>query len=686
MHRRPVEATARPAAKSFLHHGDREPRPEVIPVRMLALVALLIVTSSPLMAQIDLSDPAEPWLETAFGVTQEVPPPFEPVTVDGANASVWGREYALAGPLPAQMTSQGEPLLAAPMRLVLEAGGEQHVLAGGDVSVDLLRHDRVEFSSTSEVGGFTVSAANWLEYDGVIQVNLTVSGQGTIDRLALEIAIAPERALYLHEHAQWGGYDYLAIPEDANWTRSKGWHAQTWIGDDYRGLTFVTEHPGDLKGPTESQIEYERTPDAVIFRANLLGEPTEIDGEMTWTLGLQASPGKPLPLGWHGRHVGNMGPGGAEGAQVLLDRGQNISLVWNTEEEFFSYPQAANPQELKATIDAYHEAGIRSVIYITLSGTGPSEVFGRHRDEWLMSIEDGKPLFGDEEVYTSTCPNSTYTDWLVWAVDQAMAEYDLDGVYIDNPGPYYCTNAAHGCDSTRGRTYPYFANRDLHKRLWNVIRARKPEAGLVWEHNSRTSNTFQLTFCDIYSDGEHFRVKSKGEITDITIPFLEITGTGRQFGSQPCFLPSALNVREEWSQWLVGRLLPFGNNMMMVPSWLDQSVLAGPLRAQLEFGLDTQPVEWFTPEQTPAWLPVKRGEGVLVGGYRREDNAVLLSAYNATEEKTQVRFDLRPLEAAAGGEVAGRDALSDAPCTRLGNDLVISIPAYDYRMVVLEAR
>ncbi len=313
-------------------------------MRILALIALLAAAACPLMAQIDLSDPTEPWLETAFGVTQDVPPPFEPVTIGGSTASIWGREYALAGPLPAQMTSQGEPLLAAPMRLVLESGGEEHVFAGGEVSVDMQRDDRVEFSSTSEAGGFTVSTANWLEYDGVIQVNLTVSGAGTVDRLSLEIPIAPERALFLHEHAQWGGYDYLHIPEEADWTRAKGWHAQTWIGDHDRGITFVTEHPGDLSGPPESQIEYERTDDAVVFRANLLGEPTEVDGEMTWTLGLQASPGKPLPVGWPGRHVGTMGPGGAGGGDVGRDPGPNLHLGGRgVDDAFVRHPASPPP-------------------------------------------------------------------------------------------------------------------------------------------------------------------------------------------------------------------------------------------------------------------------------------------------------------------------------------------------------
>jgi hypothetical protein len=51
-----------------------------------------------------------------------------------------------------------------------------------------------------------------------------------------------------------------------------------------------------------------------------------------------------------------------------------------------------------------------------------------------------------------------------------------------------------------------------------------------------------------------------------------------------------------------------------------------------------------------------------------------------------VRFDLRQLRARCGGEVAIRDALSDAPCTDLGHNLVLSIPAYDFRMAVIEPR
>ncbi len=370
---------------------------------------------------------------------------------------------------------------------------------------------------------------------------------------------------------------------------------------------------------------------------------------------------------------------------MLRERGQNVALVWNSETTLFSYPQAEDPEWLKDTIDVYHDAGIRSVVYITLSGTGPSEVFERHRDEWLMSIEEGRPLFGDEEVYASTCPASTYTDWLVWAVDQAMAEYDLDGVYIDNPGPYYCTNGLHGCGGERGRTYPYFANRDLHKRLWTVIRAHKPDTGLVWEHNSRTSNSLNLTFVDIYSDGEHFRVKSKGTPEQMTRTLLDISGTGRQWGAQPAMLCSALNTREQYTWWMLARLLPFGNVMFSHPGWMDFSVYQPVLRARLDFGLNRVPVSWFTPEAVPEWFAYQPEE-LAVGGYVAQDGRALVTVSNLTDDFQALRVPVAGIERELGGPVEIRDALTGAVCQPLGRNLVVSIPADSFRMLLIQRR
>ena len=656
---------------------------------MLTACAVIALAAAAASAFTDLDDANEPWRHEAVDVTTDVPRPFEPLSVDGDQVSCWGRTYTLASPLPAQITSQGQELLASPMCLTVERGGEHIVLAADEAEVSLARQDRIEFSGERALEGLTVTTAGWLEYDGAMQVTLTIAGQGSLDKLSVEIPYRPEVATFFHVSSQWGKYVYGRIGPDVGWTWGSNWQALAWVGDHCRGLTFVTERYGNWTGPPDQALQLERRDGAVVFRANLINETTAIEGERAYTIGLQATPGKALPTGWHGRHVGQGSTSAtSETAQARHSLGQTVALIWNSDTKWFSYPQAKDPEALAAAVKAYHDAGMQVVVYITLSGVSPGTgVFQRHEQEWLMT-KGGKPLFASEPTdrspgYTSVCPASSYADWLVWAVDRAMEDYDLDGVYIDNAGPYYCDNTAHGCGGPLGRRYPYFATRELHKRLWTVIHGRKPEDGLMWEHNSRTSNSFNLTFVDIYSDGEHFRVKSKGRPEEITRTLLDVTATGRQWGAQPCFLPSALNLREEYTDWLLTRTLPFGNVLMSVPTWMDYSRLSPVLQARVAFGLGEVPVEWYTPEAVPQWLPVGPEE-LLVGAYLRPDNRVMLTLGNPTDEKVAARMDLRTTQGKLGGPVTVTDALTGVECPSLGPNMVLAIPANSFRVVLIE--
>ena len=655
----------------------------------LALLALLALATSAAGA-VDLDDPAEPWLKTRVGVTDKVPAPFEPLQVAGDAVSCWGRRYQMAFPLPARISSQGEELLTSPIRLALRSGGKDVVVAGRPLRLTSQAGNRVEFAGAEDAAGLILEGTGWVEFDGALRLDLTLKPRQaiTVDRLAVEIPLRPEIARTFHASSRWGKYLYGRVGSEADWKWASNWQASLWLGDHARGLSVVTETAAGWSGG-EDALQIERAPDAVVLRLNVISRPTEITGERRYRFGLQATPGKPLPVGWHGRHPGQ---GSAdvtpEGARRLRESGVNIALLWNSDTKWFSYPQAKDAEKFRQAVRTYHEAGIRSAVYITLSGTGPeSAVEQRHHDEWMMTA-DGKVVFTEKGVegkshgLTSTCPGSTYTDWLVWAVDRAMEEYDLDGVYIDNPGPYYCENTRHGHGGADGRTYPYFQNRELEKRLWAVIHGRKPEAGIVWEHNSRTSNSFDLTFVDIYSDGEHFRVKSKGTPEGIDRTLLEVTASGRQWGAQACFLPSALNAREQYTAWLLARMLPYGNVLMSVPSWMDYSLLSPVLRARLAFGLEREPVEWFTPEGIPPWLKVSPAD-LLVGGYLR-DGRMLLTVSNVSEEKAAARIDTRPLAAKLGGKVVARDAGTGAECTFLGPNLLLALPANSFRVILIE--
>jgi len=675
-------------------------KPQMIAVMSVLLASHLCSLVWPFT---DLSDPAESWKQEQVGVTSEVPYPFEPLTVHRAQTQTdvkcWGRTYMLNAPFPVQIVSQGENLLAAPIRLVVKAGGKVTELETQSLDITSEAQDRVEFNATMQVGPVTISVPGSIEYDGLIDIDLTVAAEqpSEIEQLSVQIPISAEVAKYYHLSTQWGKYEYGRIGELPEGGIDNAWQACWWIGDDYRGLSFVTDTWGGWTGPTEKAFNLVQREGDVLLTANIINEPTRIEGQRKYRIGLQATPGKPLPETWHGRHLGQ---GSVEitpeqARAVLNEEGTNVALMWNNSAKFFSYPEPKDPDAFKQAVQTYHDAGLRCVYYITLSGTGmESGVFQRNYKDWLMTRPDGKSLFGNKSHdvdlattkvgdWASVCPASSFSDWLVWAVDRIMEDYDLDGVYIDNAGPYYCSNQDHGCNTRGARTHPYFAVRDLHKRLYAVVHGRKPETGIVWEHNSRTSNSLNLTFCDFYSDGEHFRVKSKGRPEQITRTLLDITGTGRQWGSQPCFLASALNLREEYTSWLLARLLPFGNVMFSVPKYMDFSIFNPVLRARLDFGLGKQPVTWFTPEAVPDWFQFTPQE-LVVGGYLAEDNRALITVSNLSDDKLALRAPTAPIAAKFGGPVVVYDATTGAKCPPLGKNLLVVVPANSFRLIRIE--
>ena len=85
-----------------------------------------------------------------------------------------------------------------------------------------------------------------------------------------------------------------------------------------------------------------------------------------------------------------------------------------------------------------------------------------------------------------------WQDWLADGVARLIDEYDIDGVYLDTTACVRsegCANGRHGCgrrrpDGTVAPTFPLFATREAMKRLYTIVRTRKPD-GLVDMHNSQ---------------------------------------------------------------------------------------------------------------------------------------------------------------------------------------------------------
>ena len=130
-------------------------------------------------------------------------PPFTPLVVDPRQATVSCvlRQHDLNGVgLWSQVSSQGRPLLNAPMRLEVESGGKTYVAAGPSTAFSETSADRVRGQAGPWVAGPVRGNANFeFDYDGLEKVTLQTSADRTrIDAMRLVIPMKTSEAWLMH--------------------------------------------------------------------------------------------------------------------------------------------------------------------------------------------------------------------------------------------------------------------------------------------------------------------------------------------------------------------------------------------------------------------------------------------------------------------------------------------------------
>lgn len=95
---------------------------------------------------------------------------------------------------------------------------------------------------------------------------------------------------------------------------------------------------------------------------------------------------------------------------------------------------------LKAEIEAAHEIGVRTPVYIS---AGLDEKIARKHPEWLMrNADETIPWVGtfDKPGYHRFCFNTPYLDVLLAQIAEVVQNYDCDGIFLDIVGinPCYC--------------------------------------------------------------------------------------------------------------------------------------------------------------------------------------------------------------------------------------------------------
>ena len=237
----------------------------------------------------------------------------------------------------------------------------------------------------------------------------------------------------------------------------------------------------------------------------------------------------------------------------------NWPWPWPTDKPF--------SRALHRLINTAHAEGLKIYAYLIHermpTNVPEYDVHGLHMSNLPLSPYESNTAF---------CAKSKAAqDAIVYNFARRLDVYGDDGVYLDGTGVHMksCQNTGHGCgyhprqgsihirgavsfdQAERGSggkvgpvypTYTIFADRQFIKRLYTVVKTRRPDG--VLDVHSWYYNSGGLAYADVLWTGEqwwHFRGKGvKYVAAELTLDVFRTAFTGRQFGVAAETLPYRL--------------------------------------------------------------------------------------------------------------------------------------------------
>ena len=676
------------------------------------------------------------WLGTRTGISRKVPAPWTPLQSvkkrERLKVSCWGREYEFDRKhFVTKITANEASLLAAPMRLVATLKGRRVRWKADSFSVLSREKDQVVFAARYASGSLQVDAISYVDFDGMIRVDWTLSSRRpvNIDGLVLEIPIRAQHAKYFyHFPGQWySAANVGALP-------AKGlllpFRPFVWLGDEQRGLAWFAESDRNWFNRDPRRVtEIKREGQAVNLRIRLLSSPVKLVpagkdaahvtgfgqesavattvAELKYSFGLQATPVKPVVKdAWDHRIVciTQDTPGFVTRLDVrtsLLDRlakaGVRTVVIFEHWADAEGHPKTPHVARLKKIVQACHARGLKVLLYFSflISDIAPEwEAIGK---DAIVAPKRGYPVFHylpqPEQSSWCVCLASIWQDRLVSGMAETLKQFDVDGVYLDGTEyPSGCCNTEHGCghlrdDGSIAPTYPIFSVRSAMRRIYEVVRSHRPD-GQLNVHNSTCMTIPTLGWGTSYWDGEQFGQFGTGDspsadsvdpIKLLPLDAFRAEFMGHQWGVPAEFLcyGKPFSFEQSWSFTLL-------HDVPVRPhATHEELALASSVwKAMDDFGRKKS--EWI-----PYWKINKQIKitpaHVIASLYRHPKNGVLavISNFSRKAVRASIQIDLESLGFKAQPQSV-KDALSgkDIPLDR--NRMRFSLAAMGWKLVWLK--
>lgn len=497
------------------------------------------------------------FLTAQVGLDRTVPAPWTPIRSSGQEVSVLGRTYLFDGrPFPSRMASEGQTVLARAVDLSVSVQGTARSFPAGIERTVEQAPDRVvaEGSSVLGDGSLRLRWRRELAYDGLACAFLTLEpahagARVPVDRLTFEAAVPAAAARFSFPYsAAWAKEGKAAARNDLAWLTNHR-AGLCWFTDSDANWVYAAS-PDTPDTPVGPPVSLFRRGEEAIIQAVLIGRPVVIDRPLTYTMGLIATPTKPLRPDWRRIH--------AEGWRA--PKGQTLqSVCWMDAEKIqftnrWLLGDLVEEDAGRRELAEYKALGIDCVPYACGSAMPTNNPwYDFYETQWEVTHQgrpapkDYRTLWRGREVYLgSVCPASGFGDWMVTQTDHLMRKYPFAGLYLDYGHPSPCDNPRHGCGvvdafGQRRGSYNILGKRRMYERLYKVIHRVRPD-GYLWTHNWLNFCPPLHSFTDLDFPGEEFMHTAPGNpnaYTDLTSPEewqcnynSHIRGVGIQFLSE----------------------------------------------------------------------------------------------------------------------------------------------------------
>jgi hypothetical protein len=357
-----------------------------------------------------------------------------------------------------------------------------------------------------------------------------------------------------------------------------------------------------------------------------------------------------------------------------------------------SYPySAAFAREMRSLVQGLHERGLQLLLYYGFDLSTLCPEFEAYHDECLVKPTNGGRLYtctpAPQQRVATVCYNSVWQDHLVAGIARMMDEFDIDGVYLDGTAnPHACTNLKHGCgyiraDGSVAPTYPIFAVRNTMRRIYTVVKSRKPD-GQVNVHQSTCMTIPTLAWATSLWDGEQFGHIEPGSYA---LDLLPLDAFRTEFMGHQWGVPQEFLCYERPYSYLQACSFALLHDVPVraIGPGPNLEIAAKLWRTFDEFG-----------RKESAWLPYWRNaryvnvspQHALASIYWHPRNGVLAVVSNLGRKaaKVEVRVDLLGLGISGGVEAA--DILNDRPLVVEGGRFELQLEPLGWSLIWLQPK